>query len=115
MDVRLYRLPRTGFFALVFVAVGSLLIRYVWLGPGSRSGDFCELRCMRDAPCIEALRAEGLLVEADRALCNGLCTALRTIERESRAERERLGLDPDGAPEHPCLREGPLEAPRPQE
>ena len=82
------------------------------MGPGARSGDLCELRCLGDGPCIAALRAEGLLNHPDRALCNGLCSALRTIEREAREERERLGVDEE-LPPHPCLREGDLEPPSP--
>ncbi len=67
------------------------------------TGDFCPYRCMEDPECIAALEAEELLFEPDQALCNGICSALKRIEREGALERTRLGVTEE-LPTHPCLK-----------
>ncbi|UCH27541.1 MAG: hypothetical protein JSV66_07875 [Trueperaceae bacterium] len=83
------------------------VVRHRSLITSATTGDFCPYRCMEDPQCIEALNAEELLHEPDQSLCNGICSALKRIERESALERARLGLE-EQLPVHPCLE--PLKA-----
>ncbi len=79
----------------------------VWFLMGKGGAGSCERRCMSDGRCLSSLSAEGLLPGAkphkDRGVCNGVCSALRRIQRESSRSWKKRGLGKP--PVHPCLRQ----------
>jgi hypothetical protein len=99
-------LTRTILMALsIIMLFGGMwfVVHHRSLITSTTTGNFCPYRCMEDPACIEALEAEELLFEPDQALCNGICSALKRIERESVLERARLGITEE-LPTHPCLK-----------
>lgn len=69
-------------------------------------GDTCTRRCMHDEACMHSIAADGISpfgsTRGDNALCNGICSSLRTIERDAVKTRKDMGL-PDAPTTHACM------------